>query len=167
MTIPLIVLAILSIFAGAFMNNWIGDWLAPATGAEVEHVGMWHMGVIGVVTLVVVILGIVAGWLLNRHNVPNEEPETHDPLLVAGRHDIYGDDINDVVVVKPGRWLAGGAAGFDRSVVDGLVNGAGSVTTACSQIIRKVQNGYVRSYGLMMVVGVVVVGLVVVLGRMA
>ncbi|MES9212045.1 NADH-quinone oxidoreductase subunit L [Cutibacterium acnes] len=167
MTIPLIVLAILSIFAGAFMNNWIGDWLAPATGAEVEHVGMWHMGVIGVVTLVVVILGIVAGWLLNRHNVPNEEPETHDPLLVAGRHDIYGDDINDVVVVKPGRWLAGGVAGFDRSVVDGLVNGAGSVTTACSQIIRKVQNGYVRSYGLMMVVGVVVVGLVVVLGRMA
>ena len=52
-------------------------------------------------------------------------------------------------------------------MVDGLVNGAGSVTTACSQIIRKVQNGYVRSYGLMMVVGVVVVGLVVVLGRMA
>ena len=42
-----------------------------------------------------------------------------------------------------------------------------SVTTACSQIICKVQNGYVRSYGLMMVVGVVVVGLVVVLGRMA
>ena len=167
MTIPLIVLAILSIFAGALMNNWIGDWLAPATGAEVEHVGMWHMGMIGIITLVVVILGILAGWLLNRHDVPSEEPATHDPLLIAGRHDLYGDDVNDVVVVKPGRWLAGGVEGFDRAVVDGLVNGAGSVTTACSQIVRKVQNGYVRSYGLMMVVGVLVVGLVVVLGRMA
>ena len=113
------------------------------------------------------ILGILAGWLLNRHDVPSEEPATHDPLLIAGRHDLYGDDVNDVVVVKPGRWLAGGVEGFDRAVVDGLVNGAGSVTTACSQIVRKVQNGYVRSYGLMMVVGVLVVGLVVVLGRMA
>ncbi len=101
---------------------------------------MWHMGVIG--SLVVVILGIVAGWLLNCHNVPNEEPETLRSAACRWSSRRLRRR-NDVVVVEAGALLAGGGL---RSVGGRFwsVNGAGSVTTACSQIIRKVQNGYVR-----------------------
>lgn len=131
MMIFFIVLVILLIFVGVFMNNWIGDWLVLVMGVEVEYVGMWYMGVIGVVIFVVVIFGIVVGWLFNCYNVLNEEFEIYDLLFVVGCYDIYGDDINDVVVVKLGCWLVGGVVGFDWLVVDGLVNGVGFVIMVC------------------------------------
>src|SRR5690606_17689988 len=40
MTVPLIILAILSLFAGLFMNGWIQDWLAVPTGHEVHNTGL-------------------------------------------------------------------------------------------------------------------------------
>ena len=40
MTVPLMVLAVLSLVAGIAMNGWIQGWLAPATGAEVHETGL-------------------------------------------------------------------------------------------------------------------------------
>jgi NADH-quinone oxidoreductase subunit L len=49
---------------------------------------------------------------------------------------------------------------FDNKAVDGFVNGIGAFTAGISSKLRKVQTGYVRSYALVMMVGVVVVLLV-------
>ena len=46
------------------------------------------------------------------------------------------------------------------------MNGTGSVITQISGQLRKVQNGFVRSYALTMVIGAVVVGAVIALGRL-
>lgn len=167
MTIPLVVLAILSIGAGAVMNNWIGEWLAPATGAEVHETSLFAMTPIGAVTLVVVALGILAGWWFNRRDVPGEEPATRNVLALAGRHDVYGDAVNHALVVGPGTALARGVRSVDKGVVDGTVMGGAGTFAAMGSLIRRVQNGYVRTYGLTMVFGALVVGLVVILGRMA
>ncbi len=167
MTVPLVILAFLSIVAGAVMNNWIGDWLAPATGSHVEHTGLLHLSAIGVITLVVVAAGIVAGWLLNRHDVPDEEPATSNPVALAGRNDLYGRAINDAVVVKPGTALAHGVAAFDTHAVDGAAMGTAGLMAGLGTGLRKLQDGYVRTYGLTTAIGVVLVGLVVILGRLA
>jgi NADH-quinone oxidoreductase subunit L len=149
------------------MNNWIGDWLAPATGSHAEHTGLLHISVIGVITLLVVAIGVVIGWLANRRDVPDEEPATSNPLALIGRHDMYARAIDDAAVVKPGTALAHGVAAFDTHAVDGAAMGTAGVMAGLGAGLRKLQNGYVRSYGLTTAIGVVAVGLIVILGRMA
>lgn len=167
MTIPLIILAVLSIIAGAVMNNWIGDWLAPATGAEVEHASLTHVSTIGVATMLLVAFGVFLGWWFFRKDVPAFEPATSNPLAIAGRNDLYGDAFNEAVLMRPGQKLVGVLDTADRHVVDGAVMGTATALGGLSSVVRKLQNGYVRSYGLTMVVGAVVVGIALILGQMA
>ncbi len=167
MTVPLIILAILSIVMGFAMNGWILGWLAPATGAEAESGGAFHWSLIGIVNLVVVALGILLGWLLNRRDVPDEEPATRNPLALASRNYVYGDTVNDVLVLTPARATGRGVRALDKGVLDGLVMGSAGVVAAASSGLRKLQNGSVRTYGLTMVYGAILVGLVLILGRMA
>lgn len=167
MTIPLIVLAILSVVAGALMLGWITGWLEPATGAHEEHLSVVHFSTIGLVTTAVVAGGVVIGWLLHRRDVPDTAPATRNPLVLAGRKDLYGDAFNEAVLMRPGQHLVSGLDSFDRSVVDGAVTGGAGVFGGLSSALRRLQNGYVRSYGLTMVLGVLLVGVVLIVGRLA
>jgi len=45
---------------------------------------------------------------------------------------------------------------FDVRGIDGVVNGVGALTAWSGQRVRRVQNGFVRSYAFSMVVGIVV-----------
>jgi NADH-quinone oxidoreductase subunit L len=71
----------------------------------------------------------------------------------------YGvDDAYGAAVVVPGRKLAESAAfRFDLGVVDGLVNGVGKAVRGLAARLRPIQNGLVRSYGLLFAAGVVAV----------
>ena len=62
------------------------------------------------------------------------------------------------------RLIAGpGAAGFnllawiDTNIVDGIVNGVGSVIRRIASSLRRAQNGFVRAYALLISLGAVVV----------
>jgi NADH-quinone oxidoreductase subunit L len=55
---------------------------------------------------------------------------------------------------------------FDVGVVDGIVNGVAGLTAWLGSALRRTQTGYVRSYALMMTVGIVLV-LVLVLAPFA
>jgi NADH-quinone oxidoreductase subunit L len=58
--------------------------------------------------------------------------------------------------------LADGFAAFDRSGVDGAVNGTARLMTGLAGVGRRLQTGYVRSYALAVLVGtVLVVGVLV------
>ena len=59
-----------------------------------------------------------------------------------------------------------GVVALDTGVVDGAVRGGTALTLGLGGGLRKLQNGYVRSYGLTMIVGVIVVGLALVIGRL-
>ena len=166
MTIPLWILAALSLVGGLMLNNWIGNWLAPATGAEVEHTGLLHVSVIGLVTLALVAVGVFLGWWFFRDEIPATAPASRSPFTLAGRNDIYGDAFNEAVFMRPGQLLVSGVDSFDRSVIDGSVMGSAGIVGGTSAVVRRVQNGYVRSYGLTMVLGTVLVGVVLILGQM-
>ncbi|WP_394275466.1 NADH-quinone oxidoreductase subunit L [Luteococcus sp.] len=168
MTIPLVILAILSIVAGLLMNNWIGDWLAPATGAEVHHApSLFHVTTVGWITMAVVALGVLLGWFFFRKDIPAYQPASDSPFVLAGRNDLYGDAFNEAVVLRPAEKLVGLTGVVDRSVVDGAVMGSATALGGLSTAVRKLQNGYVRSYALTMVAGAVLVGCALILGQLA
>jgi NADH-quinone oxidoreductase subunit L len=75
----------------------------------------------------------------------------------AARQDLYGDAINDTLVVDPGRRVVGGLVTMDRVVVDGVVEGGSAAVGGFSGVFRRVQNGFVRSYALSVLGGVLLI----------
>lgn len=166
MTIPLIILAILSVGAGLLMNGWIQDWLAVPTGHEVHNTGLVHFTPIGLLTLGVVAVGVFIGWFMFKDSISREEPATKNVFSLAGRNDLYGDAFNEHAVIRPTRGLASGLAWFDRAALDGIPEGGATLAAGLGGFLRRAQNGYSRSYGLTLVVGVIAVGLVVAFGQL-
>jgi NADH-quinone oxidoreductase subunit L len=77
-------------------------------------------------------------------------------LVVAARKDLYGDTINEDLVMRPGQWLTRLSVYFDNRGVDGLVNTLAALIGGTSGRWRRLQNGFVRSYALSMLAGGVI-----------
>lgn len=166
MTVPLIVLAFFSVVAGALMNAWIQGWLEPATGSEVEQVSLIPTAV-GWATMAVVAVGVAISWFLfGARPVPKEAPASRNFFTVMARNDLFGDTINDVLVVQPTMLAAKGAVIADHTLIDGSVAAIGSGFTRLSALARKAQTGQIRTYALTMTLGVVLVGVVLILSQL-
>ena len=66
----------------------------------------------------------------------------------------YFDELIDILIVRPA--LAVGRFAnrtFERVVVDGLVGGTEDVVGGAGRVVRTVQNGFVRSYALLLIAG--------------
>ena len=74
---------------------------------------------------------------------------------MAARKDLYGDAINESLLMRPGQWLTRLSVYFDNRGVDGLVNTVAATFGGSSGRLRRVQSGFVRSYALSMFVGAV------------
>ncbi|WP_329482313.1 NADH-quinone oxidoreductase subunit L [Kribbella sp. NBC_01484] len=158
MTGPLIVLAILSLVGGAlyFVGHWIVKWLEPVTGFEEAEppIGALAMSLI---ILAVVIVGAAIGVVLFRRDIPRLAPVKVSPVTTFARRDLYGDALNEAVLMRPGQYLTRTLVWFDNRVVDGLVNGLAALFGGLSGRLRRVQTGFVRSYALSMVFGAALV----------
>jgi NADH-quinone oxidoreductase subunit L len=172
MTVPLVVLGAASVLGGLVLNNWIEGWLHPATGGaplgEEAQPSLLHFSLVGVITLVVVAAGVALSfWMFGpRRTIPATAPESRSPFTLAGRRDLFGDAVNEAVFMRPGQLFTRGLTRFDKSGVDGVVSGTGVAIADFSSRLRRVQNGFVRSYALTMMAGAAVVGAVLVLGRL-
>ena len=109
---------------------------------------------------------LVAYLLFGRRRVPVTPPPSSNPLIEIGRHDLYGDALNEAVFMRPGQLLTRGVVAVDDYAVDGAVVGGGQVTVGIGAELRRLQNGYVRSYALTLVLGVVLLGVLLVIGRL-
>jgi NADH-quinone oxidoreductase subunit L len=153
MTWPMIVLAIGSVGAGAFLiiNERLIDFLAPVTGAPPKPPGIFTPAGWGALGLMVV--AVVIAWAMyGRREVPAAAPAGRFPV-VAARKDLYGDAFNESVLMRPGQWLTRLSVYFDNRGVDGLVNTVAATVGGTSGRMRKLQTGFVRSYALAMFFG--------------
>jgi NADH-quinone oxidoreductase subunit L len=168
MTVPLIVLGAASVLGGLVLNGLIAEWLNPAVQGTAEVEGLFHVTVVGVVTMVAVLAGVGVSFAFfgPRRTIPAESPRTRSPFVLAGRRDLYGDAFNEAVFMRPGQQLTAGLARLDSAGIDGTVNGTGAVISGFSARLRRAQNGFVRSYALTMTAGAAVVGVILVLGRL-
>ena len=74
---------------------------------------------------------------------------------MAARKDLYGDAVNESLLMRPGQWLTRLSVYFDNRGVDGMVNTLAAALGGSSGRLRKLQNGFVRSYALFMFLGAV------------
>ncbi|MGW4879939.1 NADH-quinone oxidoreductase subunit L [Streptomyces sp. NPDC004262] len=151
MTIPMIVLAIGSVFGGAFFS--IGDrflhWLEPVTGHSEGDSPLSAATVTGA-TMVCLVIGVGIAWLqYGRRPVPAVAPRG-SLLTRAARRDLLQDDFNHVVLVRGGEHLTRSLVYVDHTLVDGVVNGTAAGFGGLSGRLRKLQNGYARSYAVSM-----------------
>ncbi|MEU0358121.1 NADH-quinone oxidoreductase subunit L [Streptomyces cyaneofuscatus] len=158
MTIPMIVLAVGSVFAGGFFA--IGDrfvnWLEPVTGYEHGHSPLSVATVTGA-TVVALVIGVAIAWTMyGRKPVPVVAPRG-SLLTRAARRDLLQDDFNHVVLVRGGEHLTRSLVYVDHSLVDGVVNGTAASVGGLSGRLRKLQNGYARSYAVSMFGGAAIV----------
>ena len=156
MTLPMVVLAIGSVGAGAFLiiNDRLEKFLAPVVG--VPPVSHGFLTPAGITALVLALIGVALAWLIyGRVPVPETAPRGN-PLVVAARKDLYGDAINESLLMRPGQWLTRLSVYFDNRGVDGLVNSLAAAVGGTSGRWRKLQTGFVRSYALSMFFGAAV-----------
>ncbi|HRE36962.1 MAG TPA: NADH-quinone oxidoreductase subunit L [Chitinophagaceae bacterium] len=162
MTIPLVVLAILSIIGGfvgipeAIMHG--GDkltaFLSPVIAQHGEHTvsHTTEYMLMGLSTALVVVM-IIAAWFVFR-NYQRSEATGFGKVL---ENKWYVDELYEAAFVKPlkrfGSFLNNV---FEKSVVDGLVNGVGKAVNYSSRQLRLLQSGQVGSYVLLMVLSMVV-----------
>jgi len=157
MTIPLVVLAVLSVVGGA-LNLPFADglkrlehWLAPTIVEEHHLPGAGTLWVLAIIAVVVAIAGIwFAAQVYLRRRV--EASRLEPPVLANGW---YIDAAYARLVDGPGRAAFQGTADFDARVVDGAVNGIASGWRLLGSKLRLAQPGFVRSYALGVGVGAV------------
>jgi NADH-quinone oxidoreductase subunit L len=157
MTSPMVILAIGSLCAGGFLmiDNRLINFLAPVVGTPPPSHGFWSL--VSIIALVLVVAGAGLAWAMyGRREVAVTAPRG-SLVTVAARKDLYGDAINESVLMRPGQWLTRLSVYFDNRGVDGLVNTVAAALGGSSGRIRKIQTGFVRSYALSMLVGAVLV----------
>lgn len=157
MTAPMVVLAIGSVAAGAFliMGDRLANFLTPSVGelVESEH-GVLPHALIPWLTVAISALGVLLAWtLFGRRDTPVERPENVAWPVRAARKDLYGNALNEALVATPGLWLTRFAVFVDNKGVDGAVNGIAATLGGGSGRLRRLQTGFVRSYALSMLGG--------------
>ncbi|MEW1694133.1 NADH-quinone oxidoreductase subunit L [Streptomyces sp. NPDC091278] len=157
MTIPMVLLAFGSVFAGGIFG--VGDrfvkWLEPVTAFEHGHPPI-SAGTITAATVAVMVIGVGLAYLqYGRGPVPVVAPRG-SLLTRAARRDLLQDDFNHAVFVRGGTHLTRSLVYVDHSLVDGVVNGTAAGVGGLSGRLRKLQNGYVRTYAVSMFGGTAV-----------
>jgi NADH-quinone oxidoreductase subunit L len=153
MTLPMIVLSIGAASLGIILTNdhMFEHWLEPVTGF-VEPEPPFSIQTITIITLSVVAIGVLAAiWQYRK--IAKVAPKKVSLVVAAARKDLYGDVMNEALLMRPGQRLTKSLNIFDKSVVDGFVNGLGSFTSGVSARLRRSETGYVRSYAVSIVLG--------------
>jgi NADH-quinone oxidoreductase subunit L len=160
MTVPMIVLAVGSVGAGALLVSVfpLSGWLEPVFGEPEEAAHVVAPALVGLVVTVVMLLGVLVAWLfVGRREVPVTAPARVSVVTRAARNALYADAVNESLFMRPGQWLTRALVWFDNRGVDGAVNGLAAGLGGSSSRLGRVQTGFVRSYALGMLGGAVVV----------
>jgi len=158
MLIPISILSIGSIASGFLfargdsLVNWLKPIVNPAGEQHLEE--FLKPIVVSSMAVFAVLIGASIAIAKYRGELQSEAPAKVNALTRAARRDLFQDDFNETVFMRPGQGLIKSLLNIDYIVIDGLVRTVGSFSVGAGQTLRKVQNGYVRSYALMMIVGV-------------
>ncbi|OIJ21776.1 NADH-quinone oxidoreductase subunit L [Anaerobacillus alkalidiazotrophicus] len=156
MTIPLVALAVLAIFAG-FVNTPIFGFGLEAFLTEGVNVGYQAHGEVWLIlySIVIAAAGIFLAYLIYYKGTISE---SYFPNLVPGVHKLllnkyYMDELYAVVFVRPVVILGKVLWGIDRFIIDGIVNMLGYLTKGAGYVISRRHTGQLQTYGLVTVVG--------------
>ena len=166
MTIPLWILAILSI-VGGFVGipaiighgeyHWISKWLNILAN-QTAHLSFGTEIILITLSIVIAFTGVFIAYKMYNKNGIEADNILKSKLggfynVLANKY--YVDELYDKFVVRPFVWLADKVVlGFDKYVIDGIVDGSGVLAQFVGEIGRALQTGLVRDYALYIWIGV-------------
>jgi NADH-quinone oxidoreductase subunit L len=172
-TVPLVLLAIPSIYAGwTYIEPMLfGNYFGQAIVVRPEHAVLWELknewhGVAafvqhGVLSLPfwLALAGVAAAWYCYLANpaLPERLRKLAGPLYTLLDNKYYFDRFNEAVLAGGARRLGALLSTVgDRAIIDGFfVNGSAKVVGWAAALLRHLQTGYVYHYAFTMIVGVV------------
>ena len=116
-------------------------------------------------TILLIAAGVTLAWRQYAAAPVAVVPPRGSVLTRAARRDLYADDVNEALLMRPGQYLTRSLVYGDRQVVDGAVTGVGRAVAGSGDLLRRLQTGFVRSYALTMVLGILVLAVVVLASR--
>jgi NADH-quinone oxidoreductase subunit L len=155
MTSPMVLLAIGALGFGAFeiLGDRLARFLGPVFGYVPPEPAVFTAA--GIAALALVAAGIALAWFMYGRVPVSAAAPAGGPVVAAARKDLYGDTVNESLLMRPGQWLTRLSVYFDNRGVDGLVNTIAAALGGTSGRVRRAQTGFVRSYALSMFVGAV------------
>jgi NADH-quinone oxidoreductase subunit L len=166
MTIPLMILALLSLTGGWFAlpalfggKDYFAEFLAPVFGLAEAAGGDAAQSLEHILSLVAVVAataGLIVAWRMYAVNVKRGTSTGIHKILY---NKYYVDELYQAVIVGPLMWLSRNVLWkvVDVGVIDGTVNGIAAGTTAVGDTVRQTQSGNTRSYAVWVLVGALVV----------
>jgi NADH-quinone oxidoreductase subunit L len=183
MTIPLMILAVLSIVGG-----WVGipailggenrfeHWLEPIFGhakeaaapafhlvsnayaAGGETAGSSAEGVLMVLAIIIALVGIYIAYYLfmKKPEIPERFVRSFPGLFRTVNNKYYVDELYHAIFVR-GIFALGTLCKrfFDETIIDGAVNGIAYLLSGIGSLIRRIQAGYVQGYAFAMILGAI------------
>ncbi len=172
MTVPLMILAVLSTIGGFIGFPIVAGWnrfdeflspvfTSPASLKAAAEAGHHEAGF--EVTMMIVSMAIAGIGILLAYRLYIKKPELPGRLaaryrgayeMIANKY--WVDELYNLVFVGPLiRFSVFLWRGFDNILVDGAVNGVAAVVRGGSETVRRLQTGSVQSYALSILVGIV------------
>ncbi|MBL0151955.1 MAG: NADH-quinone oxidoreductase subunit L [Chitinophagaceae bacterium] len=164
MTIPLVILAVLSVIGGLVGipevlmqgGDKLASFLSPVIAAHESPNPVSHsteLGLMGLSTALV--LGMIVFAWVKFKNYKSKEETGFGKVL---ENKWYVDELYEKIIVQPLQQAATFLKNvIEKNIIDGLVNGVGKATQYGSRQLRLLQSGQVGSYVLLMIVSMVVI----------
>ena len=173
MTVPMIILAVLSViggFVGSFALIGVSAWHPLATFLDPVFTNpQWTQVPVAIpvaslslqwistgLSVGLGLLGILGAWALYRNGFYYQEND--NPLYQLVLNKFYVDEFFILVLVQPVLWIGRTASRFiERDALDGGSREVAKIFSGTSGLLRRLQTGYVRNYALAILLGVVLI----------
>ena len=161
MTLPLIVLAILSALGGAIGiphimggNHWLSGQLSSIVSTPQEaHLAVSTEWILMGISVAIAAIALLIA--LSRYSKQTDE----EPSSAIGKffyHKWYIDELYQKAIIEPLNKFALFLKEFiEKKVIDGAVNGTGKLVQFSARKVRLIQNGQAGYYILFMVLGII------------
>jgi NADH-quinone oxidoreductase subunit L len=177
MTVPLILLAILSTVGGwvaaphlvggadyfeKFLHPVFAAY-APATAETAveaaEPAGMMLLHALTGWPVLIALIGLLLAWwfYIKSPQTPKKLADSLRAPYTLILHKYYVDELYNAAIIQPLLWISTNVLWHvvDETVIDGSVNGVARVTRESGSQLREIQSGNARSYATWVVIGAV------------
>ena len=173
MTVPMIILAVLSVIGGfvgsfalfgkpsyqplaTFLNPVFTNptWTNVPVTLPVASLSLQWLST--GLSVALGLLGILGAWALYRNGFYYKENK--NPVYQLVLHKYYIDEFFILVLIRPVLWIGRTASRLlERDALDGGSRGVAKVFSGTSSLLRRLQTGYMRNYALAILLGVVLI----------
>jgi NADH-quinone oxidoreductase subunit L len=156
MWLPMAILAIGSVTSGYLLSHGdaLVNWLSPLFESHGEHSELLSPMVVSGLALLMVAIGVAFAFIkYSLNEVDAVAPADVSIFTTIARQDLMQDRFNEAVFMRPGQALTSVLVKTDEAVIDGAVRGVGRAALGSGASLRGIQNGFVRSYAALILIG--------------